>query len=250
MEVFAIDDAKGRRFAALTSAPDSELLHQMYKTHTPTLARLIAEHFPGDHQLSCAEFGGGPGTLVKDLKEQLKRPVRFTNIDCSSELLALDTYSDEKVCCRLQEYDAKGRFDAGVMRYVLQYNSLENQQRIIQSIRRNLDLRGILLVQSCGPATAEHQARLNKMFGSIPRLQRPGAYWSSWDEVEQMLGDAGFRADVVTTFRLPLIELFQARYNLTADENTHLHDVLGEYDWLQYTVSASSHQKQDFSTKT
>jgi SAM-dependent methyltransferase len=236
----------GKNFASVSTNPQSEVAKTIYEKRNSLIAKTIIENFPGKKIIDCLELGGGAGALVKDLKNILKdTSLRFTNIDRSEELISKDEYSDNKFVTPIEDIDVSklGRFDVILIRYVLNYNDLDTQKRIVEQAKKLLTPGGIFILHHVGAKDSEHKDLLNRLFTTdivSTKLIRSQPYWLTWKEVENILVDKGLEIRVLAQYQLPIGSLYKERYDLTDAEEEKLHDFLGKYDFYEYVISKNT----------
>jgi SAM-dependent methyltransferase len=196
----------GENFAKVSANPQSEITKSIYEAHNSTISNAIIRKFQGQETLVCAELGGGAGALVKEIKKLLaSKKVIFTNIDYSSELLEKDVYSDHKIVSRIEDVDPikVGKFDVVLIRYVLNYNNLETQVKIIEKAKNLLKPSGIFILHHVGARDNKHKDLLNNLFSTeavSKKLIRGQPNWLTWEETISLLLSAGLKDKVIDRY--------------------------------------------------
>lgn len=234
----------GQNFIVFTQEPPSATFEEIYKNHNGILVDSIARKFPHGSRITCLEAGGGSGALLQDLNTQLDgRELIATNIDLSSELLDADIFSVKKIQGRIEDMVSSQAYDLIIMRYVLNYNGIENQLAILKKVYSLLKDDGLFLLHHCGSANEKHRIKWNAVFASdviSEKLVRTDSYWSTWADVKKMLREVGFKTAEREQYTVPLGDLYKRRYDLSDSEESHLHEFLGEYDYIDFVISENS----------
>lgn len=157
-------------------------------------------------------------------------------------MLKEDIYSQNKINARLEsinESKLKEKFDVIIMRYVLNYNSFDVQFDILNKVKNVLKKEGIFFLHHCGSVNKEHRDKLNKLFSTeivSKKLVRINPYWSTWKEMLLLLKKAGFESKILEHYQIPVGDLYKKRNGLNDAEEKGLHDYLGKYDFIDYTI--------------
>jgi SAM-dependent methyltransferase len=173
----------------------------------------------------------------------------FTNLDQSEELLDQDVISQSKILGKIQDFNSGKQFDLILLRYVLHYNGLSSQRVILEKINKLLKDDGLFILHHCGSVNKEHQQKLNALFGSdvvSSKLARRDSYWSTWDEVETLLKEAGFNTNTLEHYTIPVGDLYKQRYDLNDQEEAKLHEFLGSQDFVDYVIASSRKTLKSF----
>ncbi|MEN9625983.1 MAG: Methyltransferase domain [archaeon] len=235
----------GNNWTKITSNPLGNIVKGVYKDHNQIIAGAIRSHF-NNKQIVAADFGGGSGSLIKDLKRLInEKELNFTNIDKDKSLLDEDSVSIKKIVAHLENVQLKDRFDLIIMRYVLHYNSFNIQDKIIHKARSLLKKEGLFILHHCGSVDHTHKQKLNKLFSTpviSEKLVRKNPYWSTWSEISTLLKNNKFKIKVLEQYKIPIGDLYKQRYDLTDEEDKKLHDYLGSYDFIDYVISGNTLQ--------
>ena len=222
------------------SGKDKELF-SVYKSELPLVTELCEDFIGGRklREIKLADFGGGTGEVTEFLKKVLKTKIRCTCFDVNNDLLDKNNSADIKININLTELQEKEKFDVGIMRFVLNYNTKESQIKILQNVHTALKKEGIFLNWWCGTSEEGHQKRFNTLFSTKKvngKLFRPNSYWTTWKENEQLFEKAGFKLEVVRKFDLPVHHLYQIRYELSDQENKKILTFLDNFNFISYVI--------------
>lgn len=233
----------GPNYDSVIRSPKGKIIEEVYKNHTKTVINSINKKFPNKNKIICADFGGGNGTYIKELKENIKKELIFTNIDKNQELLDKDIHSNKKRLINLEdinESEFNEKFDLIIMRYVLNYNPLEIQDKIIRKVKNLLKNGGIFILHHCGTIDIRHKEMFNAVFSTnivSQKMIRSNPYWATWKEVQDLLINNGFKVKIIEKYDVPIGDLYKERNKLTEDEDKKLHTFLGKYDFIDYIIA-------------
>lgn len=229
--------------AAAENRPKLKELSVIYKSSLPIIAKLFQQYVRAKklRTVAVADFGGANGEITQYLNNHVQKGVKLhtTCFDSAKELLGQNTSAQKRVHIDLQNIAVKEKFDVGIMRYVLNYNSFSVQRKIVQNMYRALKPGGILIHLWCGVPTILHQRRFQKLFASKAmnkKFYRPRSYWSTWQENKVLFSDAGFKLTVVSRYHYPVQEQYKIRYDLSTKENKEVQGYLGRYAFISFVV--------------
>lgn len=191
--------------------------------------------------VQLADFGGADGEITQYLREKLEPSIGFsvTTYDTNKELLRHNRSADKTIRWNLTKLTGKDKYDIGLMRYVLNYNSKPNQLKILQGIYSLMKPGGVFINWWCGVSNQEHQKKFQQLFNTkqiTGKLYRKDSYWATWKETDLLLKKAGFQVKVVKQYKLPLKDLYRHRYGLSKDENQKVLTFLGKHAHIYYTI--------------
>ncbi|GEM_PF-2113745 len=221
-------------------------LFSVYKAGLP----IVADHFNrAIHSLNknekdevvIADFGGASGDITDYLRKEnsINNSMTIECIDINEELLKQNISCDVVIMADLREFKIEKKYDIGIMRYVLQYNTKKDQLKILENIFSSLKENGQFINHWCGVFSTVQQKKFQELFTTkniSEKLYRPNSYWSTWNETKSLFKDANFDIQNLTHFSFPLNELYKIRYNLTEEENMRLLAFLGEHTFIKYTI--------------
>jgi len=234
---------------AIRQSALNEYLYSFYQKDLPLVLEIVDKYIDDNKltQVNLADIGGGPGSITQYLKENSKNTDKLTVtcLDSNKEFLVHNHSADIKIETDLTEISHVDSWDIGIMRYVLHYNEIADQIKILKNIRNGLKENGILINWNVGLENEEHQERIDKILSTNiinERLIRPGTHWDTIEERKEMFKEAGFIAEVRDEYRVEIGEMFKIRYELTDGEFKKLTSFLGDYDFatIKITVSRKS----------
>jgi hypothetical protein len=153
---------------------------------------------------------------------------------------ALDlNVADEKVLSDLVNVPLKNKdFDITLSRYVLAWNSLDNQRKIIENIKEMT--RGVAIVQHQGSKNDSDllkQASKKLFSGLVEDLTRDEFYFSSAKEIENILNELGIKYEIVQDRTIEgLSDVFIKKYSLDENDEKTTKDILKDSDYIQQTT--------------
>ncbi len=235
----------GKHFVDMTKNAESGVMYEVYKSRVPKIVSLIKKVERYDRILKIVDLGGGCGSLIQEIKKLYpKVRAKFLNVDVTADLLEQDTISDEKIHCNLKYFSGNNEFDIALMRLVLQFNSLETQELLIENAKRSIKdpgfNSGFFILQTVTATDELQQERLNTIFRSqtlIPPLYRPGSYLSTWEQLLPLFERQGLSVRVEEQYGFPIGDFFAQRYELTQSQYKLFQQILGDRGDFQFTIS-------------
>ena len=242
-DVFNIGD--GWTEVIKDSAENQELF-DIYKSGLPQVGELFDEFVTKNNlpKVEVADFGGAIGDVTDYIKKNTKADAKInvTCFDVHKDLLDQNNSAGTKVQLDLLELSETERFDLGIMRFVLNYNSKEDQLKILGNIRNSLKPNSIFINYWCGVSGKAHQEKFQALFrnGKVnQKFHRPNSYWTTWEENKEIFEKAGFDVETKYEFTVPIRSLYKIRYRLTEEENQAVLDFLGEHAFISFVIFAT-----------
>lgn len=214
----------------------------IYQSQVPLVRRLIDAQIVRESltEIALLDLGGADGRLVEAVRgEGWDIPTRVTCVDDNPEILDRNGVADECFRRRIEVPIADRQWDVVLIRYVMQYNSLEKQEAIVQSAYEMLKPGGICIHWWAGCESIPHQSFFQSAFrdGMVnPKLVREDSHWPLLAESIGQFKRAGFEVAIHELFTAPVRDVFRLRYGLSDHENSLLLSSLGGYAFLQYAV--------------
>jgi hypothetical protein len=228
--------------AVESSAIDRELF-KVYKSGLPTMIDIFDKFVKKNNlkQVDIGDFGGAIGAVTDYINEKSKVKVikNVTCIDSNDDLLKQNKSCNKKILSDLIEYSGKNIYDIALMRYVLNYNSKDDQLQILNNVRESLKKDGIFINYWCGVSNKAHQNKFQTLFATEQinkKFFRPSAHWTTWKENLELFEKAGFKIKIAKKFSVPIKNLYKVRYELNDEENNAVLMYLGKYKFISYVI--------------
>lgn len=194
-----------------------------------------------DVEHTLIDFGCHKGELLQNILDQLK-DYRFYTIGVDTEVnLQENNIVQEKVPGSLTNIPLEGgSVECGMMRYVLQWNSPENQKKILQEISRVV--KDFIIVQHAGSdnvSPKEYREKFDKLFRGeqVKKLKRSNCFFSSQNEVEEILNESGINFELLLSKRIEKVSnVFIERFGLSEQEAEAVRSILGDKDYVMQTT--------------
>ncbi|MBI5221564.1 MAG: methyltransferase [Candidatus Magasanikbacteria bacterium] len=191
--------------------------------------------------LEVADFGGANGEVLGYIKQHTKTTkfLKTTCFDITPNLLKNNIWANQKFLIDLREIKIKNKFDIAIMRYVLDFNILNDQQKIIKNLYRSLKKGGISTNWWCGVENYEHQLKFNEVFNTdkiSKKLIRNETFWPTWRQTSKMFHKSGFKLQKIYKFKYHFHNLYKLRYELTEEENYNLLKYLKKYNYICFCI--------------
>lgn len=168
---------------------------------------------------------------------------KSTATDTNPDILTKNISAESKVVCDAEKMPfTDGEFDLTIMRYVLQFNSLEGQRNILNEISRVT--KEFAIVQHAGASDinpVEWRNQVQQIFSDklvLGKIYREGMFYSSMEEVESLMKEEGIVFRRVSSRRIDkaasraLIE----KFHLNDTESKLLLEMLGNQDYIIQTT--------------
>ena len=222
---------------------ESEAIQKIYNKSPLIYAEIIRRYLPAISKLyKLVDLGSHKGELVKTLLFRLPEyKFQVIALDTDEDSLSENKNVDYKIVADAEKIPlADKSVDLVIARYILQWNSLEKQKRILSEIKRIVS--NIAIVEHVG---ADNQypdvwrERINDLFDGeeVPKLKRKNYYFSSRDEIERWMSEAGIKFErILDEVVQNGVGIFTKRYNLSEKEVEKVRKVLAEKDYICHTV--------------
>lgn len=216
----------------------SKASQEIYGESVQLFSSIIKERLsPGVYRV--ADFGSSKGEMVSEIKKILSDYSFETySIDSNGEDLEKNTLSDHKVVSDISDENFEiQKFDICIMRYVLQWNSLQKQKRILKNFTDSIGKFGV--IQHSGADVLcedEWRDKVSGLFkGEIQQLKRDNMYFSSSREIEQILNNSNYIK--VDEKRIDnLSDVYIEKYNLEESEANKVKSILSGKDYVIRTT--------------
>jgi len=230
----------------LDIAPTDQELYDIYEREFPHLYRVV-DNFIRDKELEeveIADFGGGNGAVIEHLKEnsEFSDRIKVTCIDSNQDLLDDNTTANTKILSDLTEYGGEDLFDIVIMRYVLQFDSKNEQLKILKNIHKALRNDGTFLNWNVSVENEDHKKKFLTLLSSDeinPKLNRPNSYWDTMEDILALKVEAGFDTEIVDFYSSVLHTTLKLKYELSDEEDQEVQEFLGEYNYINCALTVS-----------
>jgi SAM-dependent methyltransferase len=220
---------------------ESGPVREIYGESAKFFSEIIRSKFTTDKKHSLLDIGSAKGELVSEMLGYLP--------EYEFDITATDTNPDA-----INENPAKNKIvadaeslpindqsiDIVLMRYVLQFNSLNSQENILKEVQRVT--KEIAIVQHGGADSVDldgWRSNVDQIFHSsefLP-LNRDGILYLSQNEIEFMMNKNNIRYERIQSRRIEgLSQAFIERYCLNENQSKLIKDILGDRDYIMQTT--------------
>ncbi len=213
-----------------------------FYAESPVLfAQIVKENIkPGNYKM--ADLGGAGGGLCGNLVNLLNDyQFEIDAYDVDTDSLKENKVAKHTYHADLANLPAESRYyDISIMRYVLQWNTIEDQRKIIKEVARIT--KGIAIIQHCGPQDSnKNEWRANSdgfINGSgISRITRKDYLYTSPTEVEEIFKENNINYKQVQYRRIDAyIDIFIERYDLTEEESNLVRTMVADKNYIFQTT--------------
>ncbi len=220
---------------------ESVTVKEIYGESAEFFARLIRSRLPINRSYSLIDIGSAKGELLQDILKLLP--------EYSFEVIATDTNSsalsenlvENKIVADAELLPFPDQaIDLGIMRYILQFNSLESQERIVKEICRIV--KEFVIVQHGGADndnTEEWRQVIDKIFldNRLQEINRVGMFWSSAKEIEDFMDKNHIRYERIQSRKIDgLSQVYVEKYLLNSEQGTYLKKIMEGKDYIIQTT--------------
>lgn len=218
----------------------SKTTAKVYEQSANFFADTIRQKINPDKQYDLADFGCFKGELLDNILRLLPEYHFHTyGIDLEPNLIgnksAQEKVAADLVCTPLRDKS----MDIVLMRYVLQWNNAQKQEKILQEIARVT--RGFAIIQHLGADNKNSDAwrkKIDELLGGqkIAKLHRVGHLFLSNEEIEELMNKHAIRFERIQNRKIDrLFNVFRERYNLIDKESNLAKQILGNKDYIIQT---------------
>jgi ubiquinone/menaquinone biosynthesis C-methylase UbiE len=238
--VFDMGSESSRAFLGVSS---SQAMKEIYADSAPLFTSIIRSKFTNtEKEYSLLDIGTHKGEFLSQIVDLLpKYNLGITATDTNSDSLMQHISAHKKVIADAEFLPFNDScFDIVLMRYVLQFNPLENQARILSEVSRVT--RGIAIVQHGGADDISPElwrAKVHPIFSDdkLLPIKRTATFWSSATELEDFMIKSGIRFEKILSKRINgLSQVYIEKYSLNNDQTIHIKEVLGDKDYIIQTT--------------
>ncbi len=216
-------------------------VREIYGESAKFFSGIIRSKFVVGEKHSLLDIGSAKGELVSEMLGYLP--------EYEFDITATDTNPDaingnpakNKIVADAESLPIDDKsVDVVLMRYVLQFNSLNSQENILKEVQRVT--KEIAIVQHGGADSVDSdswRSGVDQIFHSSELLQlnRDGILYSSQDEVESMMDKNNISYERIQSRRIEgLSQAFIERYSLNDDQIKLIKNILGDKDYIMQTT--------------
>lgn len=213
---------------------------QIYGESDSYFAQIIRQRLPvTEEQYHMGDFGSFKGELLHNVCKNLQcagYTIKTTALD-RSETALQNNPAHEKIVTSLTRTPLdNGSFDMSICRYALAWNSLEEQGNILSELSRVN--KHFAIVQHVGADVQDSEAwreRINYLLSGkdIPRLNRENHYFSSLEEIEDLMRQRDIRFERLEEKRIEKVsQVFIERYSLNQQESELAKKIMADKDYI------------------
>lgn len=222
-------------FHGQAKSPASQLF---YAESAPLFSKIIRENLgPGTYSL--VDLGGYKGEFLSELSKNLQE-YKFESI-IVDKIDGLDSgVSAKKVVADIINVPLPDKSaDIVILRYVLPWDSFENQKLILNEVKRLCN--GLCIIQHQGADSNDpvpmQQAALKLFSGNPPRLKRDNGFFTESKQVEKWMDGLQMPYKKVQERKVEtLSETFVEKFELNDEEANTVRDVLKGCDYIMQTT--------------
>lgn len=201
-------------------------------------AHLFCKHVKKDFNerssLKIADLGGATGAVSRKILEEIGNGYDSIGIDVldidHSKFPHEDDFRIKYVRCNAQN-GLPGKYDLVLSRFLLHYNTLENQGIICRNIADSIAPNGSAYIIDAVATSTSEKDRLNNIMGFLSKIT--GCNSKSFLTDSGMIILAGMNGleirdlEPSESYRLNLDNFFKGRYNLNDKESKEVAEYLG-----------------------
>lgn len=222
------------------------VIKEAYGETAKFFAEEISHRLKPDNSYKLLDVGTSRGELLQSLLSKLPTyNFETVGVDINKDILEENKVAKQKIVASIDSLPLEDKsVDISIMRYVLQWNSLERQKTILSEIARVT--KKFILIEHAGADNSnpdDWRKPYVELFNGvqIPRMKREEHCYSSRDEVERIMNNLGLKFERLQEKRIENIaDIFIARYKLNDEESMQLKDILKDHnyfiqtDWVIY----------------
>ncbi len=213
----------------------------VYGQSSDLFSKIIRKNFAPNKEYTLVDFGSSGGEFLGELLKKLPE-FRFKTIAIDKEKKSLDKNHAgyKRIRANLTNVPLEDNTaDLLIMRYVLQWDLIENQEKILSELKRVM--KNFAIIQHAG-ADAENARQWRKnndhLFkGEIVALNMLEQYFSSSKEVEELMNNLGIEYERVNEVKIKgLSDIVIEKYALGEKESKKVKEIMGKYDYILITT--------------
>lgn len=220
---------------------ESGAVKEIYGESAVLFADIIKSKIQPEGTQSLIDIGSAKGELLSEILELLPQySFAVTATDTNPKAIE-ENIATNKIVADAESLPVNNKsIDIALMRYVLQFNSLQSQEIILSEVSRVIKRIGI--IQHGGSDNEDSQGwrdKVDQIFSSdnLPQIKRAGMYYSSVNEVESLMKKNNIKFERIQSKRINgLSDAFIERYSLDENQIKLLKNILGEKDYIIQTT--------------
>ena len=203
----------------------------------------IVANFNNKKELTIIDYGGGDGTLISIVKKHLEKEsykIKAINLDLNSDSLRICRSENEEIEVieqNLLEPFNKYSADIVLCRFVVQYQSKEEQVKLIENIYNSLNKDGLLLLFWPGHPNQEYLNSLESeivhiITGKDKEIAKNSRHFPTKEEMEKLILNNEFNIIFENGKGLEhfyTAEGWNERFNLTKEQFLKLKDLFKNF---------------------
>lgn len=209
-----------------------------YNESADLFAGVIRKNFqPG--QYSLADLGGHKGEFLNELLTKLPE-YKFKSIIIDQESGLIPELKADKIVGNIKNTALPDKsIDLVILRYVLAWDTLEDQKLILAEIARIC--KGITIIQHQGADSSNPeplQKALARLFsGEIPDLKREEGFFTESKQIENWLNELGVNYEKIQERKIePVSDLFIDKFGLIVSEQDWVKNVFSNCDYTNQST--------------
>ena len=216
-------------------------VREIYGESAKFFSEIIRSKFVADKRRSLLDIGSAKGELLSEMLGYLPE-YEFDVTATDTNPYAIDENpAKNKIVADAESLPIDDNtIDITLMRYVLQFNSLNSQENILKEVQRVT--KEIAIVQHGGADSVDSdswRSCVDQIFHSseLLPLNRDGILYSSQNEVESMMDKNNIRYERIQSRRIEgLSQAFIERYSLNEGQIKLIKNMLGDKDYIMQTT--------------
>lgn len=216
----------------------SEASKLFYNESADLFANIIRKNFQPS-QYSLADLGGHKGEFLKELLAKLPE-YQFESIIIDQESGLIPELKAEKVVGNIKNTSLPDKsIDLVILRYVLAWDTLEDQKLILAEIARIC--KGVTIIQHQGADSSNpeplQKALANLFSGEIPDLKREEGFFTESKQIENWLNELGVNYEKIQERTIePVSDLFIDKFGLVGDEINLVKNIFKDCDYTNQST--------------
>lgn len=218
---------------------------EAYNKTPEVFSKEIKKRLSPDKEYTVADIGSFKGELLDKLLDLIPDyKFRTIAVDINQDALNKNL-SQEKIIANADNLPFEdGSIDIEVVRFLLQWNYWERQKQIIREIARTV--KEFALIEHAGADNEnsnEWREKIDRLFEGVevPKLKRGEHFFSSRNEVEQIMRDEGIKFERIREKIIKdIVEIYSERFCLNEKEGVKARKILADKnffvqtDWIIY----------------